>query len=61
MTEDNSEGWQKPTSSQKWHYFKKARSLCGKWGWFDMMGKYQQGNDTSPDNCKACKRKLGVL
>jgi len=51
------EGWALIFNSPKWHYMRKGRSLCGKWM---IVGKLrlEQGNDTSPDNCKACMKKL---
>lgn len=53
------EGWGKPGLARKWHYFVKARSLCG--GWIFWSHNLEQGNDNSPDNCAACKRKLAKL
>lgn len=51
------EGWSPLDNSRKWHYFVDRRSLCGSWA---IMGKTElkQGDDDSPDNCAACKRKL---
>lgn len=51
------EGWNWLFNSSKWHYFREGRSLCGKWMTLGNP-EYQQGNDNSPDNCAACKRKL---
>ena len=50
------EGWGHPGhyQSRKWHYFREARSLCGKWMF---TGVLEQGSDDSPDNCASCKRK----
>lgn len=47
------EGWGWPGLSRKAHYFRKGRSLCGRWGYF---GELEQGNDDSNDNCTACKK-----
>jgi hypothetical protein len=54
MTETN-EGWGWPIRTKKAHYFKNGVSLCGKWGF---GGAVEQSNDNSPDNCKACRKKL---
>lgn len=58
MASEYKPGWGKPTSqSRKWHYFgADRRSLCGSYGW--IVGELEQGNDSSPDNCATCKRKL---
>ena len=50
-------GWGFPSQSRKWHYFRAGRSLCGKFGWFD-RDPLELGNDNSPDNCMACKKRL---
>lgn len=42
---------------EKWHYFVNQESLCGKYIKFT-KGGLEQGNDNSPDNCKACRKKL---
>ena len=57
MSEDKERdaGWAWPLNSRKAHYFNDCRSLCGKMLFF---GKTEQGNDNSPDNCAACKKKL---
>ncbi len=52
------EGWTWLLNSKKWHYFgSDGRSLCGRWM---NLGnpKLEQGNDNSPDNCKACRKAL---
>ena len=51
------EGWTWLHNSKKWHYFVDGRSLCGRWMLFSNPG-LEQGNDDSPDNCKACSKKL---
>ena len=51
------EGWGYLINSTKWHYFRNGRSLCGKWGILSDKA-LELGNDDSPDNCKACKKKL---
>ncbi len=54
------EGWTWLINSKKWHYFDKdGRSLCGRWLTFGR--EFEQGNDNSPDNCKACRRELKKL
>ena len=51
------EGWTWLHNSPKWHYFRKGRSLCGRWGLF-LVGEPMDPEDKdSPDNCKACWRK----
>jgi len=58
------EGWTWLVNSPKWHYFiyeNGYRSLCGRWGlfvWPSLPGDVEQKNDNSPDNCKACVKKL---
>lgn len=55
----NNEGWTWLVNSTKWHYFVDGDALCGKWMLLARTGgTLQQGNDTSPDNCMACRRKL---
>jgi len=49
------EGWGWPSNSKKAHYFREGRALCGKWLF---LGKLEQGNDDSLDNCTACKKAL---
>jgi len=52
------EGWKWIVNAPKWHYFRDGRSLCGKWM---CLGKsFEQGNDDSPDNCVACRKKLSA-
>ena len=50
------EGWAYLSNSLKCHYFKDGRSLCGRWAYFG--NEFEQGNDDSSDNCKACRKKL---
>ena len=50
-----SEGWTWLFNSKKWHYFRKGRSLCGKWA---LLGHPElEADASSPDNCKACVAK----
>lgn len=52
-------GWTWLQNSVKWHYFSGKRSLCGKYLIFVHPSEgYETGNDTSPDNCKACQKRL---
>jgi len=47
--------------SSKWHYIAaEERSLCRKWAIWKTH-ELQQGNDDSPDNCAACKKRLTAL
>lgn len=52
------EGWGSvPNVSRKWHYFAEdGRSLCRRF--LALHRNFEQGNDGSPDNCAACRRKL---
>jgi len=53
------EGWTWLANSSRWHYFRDGRSLCGKFMLFaDPDEGYESGQDESPDNCAACKRKV---
>ncbi|TVM03001.1 MAG: hypothetical protein CV087_07590 [Candidatus Brocadia sp. WS118] len=51
------EGWTWLINSRKWHYFREGRSLCGKFLLLD-DSDLELGNDSSPDNCAACRKKL---
>ena len=51
-------GWGYLSNSPKWHYFENGKSLCGKW--LRLAGApLQDDGHNSPDNCKACRKKLG--
>lgn len=50
------EGWKWLINSTKAHYFRGGQSLCRRWMSFGTT--FEQGNDESPDNCKACVKKL---
>lgn len=52
------EGWTFLYNSRKWHYFRNSRSLCGRWMYLGPDKDLQLGNDTSPDNCPTCCKKL---
>lgn len=55
------EGWVWLINANKRHYFTEDyRSLCGRWMVFS-LADLQQGNDASPDNCKACQKALKRL
>ena len=52
------EGWGWLLNSTKWHYFlADGKSMCGKWLRLSNDDQ-EQGNDDSPDNCAACRKKL---
>jgi hypothetical protein len=52
-------GWTWLHNSKKWHYFVEGRSLCNGFMLFKHPSEgYQHGNNTSPDNCAACRKKL---
>ena len=55
---DFKEGWNYLVNSPKWHYFRDGRSLCRRWGIYGKNEDSQQGNNGSPDNCKACRTAL---
>lgn len=55
MNEKPREGWGHPLIGRKWHYFVGGISLCGRYRY---MGELEQGNDTSPDNCVTCARRM---
>lgn len=57
MEDEKKEGWKWLSNSPKWHYFREGRSLCGKFMCFS-MSDLEQGNNESPENCKACRKKL---
>ena len=51
-------GWTWIIGSPKWHFIQDdGRSLCGRW-WMPGNPELEQGNDTSPDNCVTCRKKL---
>ena len=54
---ENKEGWTWLSNSPKWHYFVDGRSLCKRFMLFG-NAKLDQGQDDSPDNCKACMKAL---
>lgn len=54
-------GWVYINGATKWHYVNRGgQSLCAKWLY---LGKAEpeQGNDDSPDNCRACRKGLTLL
>ena len=55
MSKQEKGGWGFPLKSRKAHYFVGPWSICRKWLY---VGKLEQGNDSSPDNCKICMRML---
>lgn len=60
MTENN-EGWGWAMGQRKAHYYRAGRSLCRHWSsmLFKAAGiRLEQGNDESPDNCVACRKRL---
>lgn len=60
MSEPKPEGWGGLVNSRKWHYFKGIKSLCGRWMCLSLVD-LEQGNDDSPSNCAACRKKLKKL
>jgi len=54
MTEK--EGWAMPLNAKKYHYFMEGMSLCAR---FMFIGTLEPDDGKeSPDDCKACRRKL---
>ena len=49
------EGWALPGRSRKYHYFRNAESLCGKW-LFNGLLEVDDGRP-SPDDCAAFRKK----
>ena len=59
LSERLAEGWVWPVNAKKAHYFgADGRALCGKW--LMLRATFEDGNDDSPDNCAACKRKVNA-
>lgn len=59
MVDSKVEGWTWHIGGRKWHYYRDYRAVCG--GMMLLVHPsegYQLGNDESPDNCAACKRKI---
>jgi hypothetical protein len=55
-------GWGYLSNSPKWHYFDEdGRSLCGRYARFDGNMHSEDFNDTSSDNCAACRKKLAKI
>jgi hypothetical protein len=53
-------GWKKLDNATKWHFFNDdGRSLCGRWMTLGRIGEL--GNDDSPDDCAACRKKVKRL
>ena len=55
-------GWWWPSNSRKAHYLTRSTggfSLCRKWAALAPFSSLdlEQGNDDSPDNCAACRRR----
>ena len=50
------EGWWQPRTSRKIHYFRKSRSLCGRYGAHGVTEL--QELDPCPDSCPSCMKKL---
>lgn len=48
-------GWGWPALARKAHYFVDGRSLCRAWFY---LGRLENNKHKSPDNCKACMKKL---
>lgn len=52
------EGWGKPPGSRKWHYFRNATALCGRYGFRLTDDNEPDTGKPSPDDCTACRKKL---
>lgn len=55
---DTTEGWGFPLASRKAHYFRDARSLCGKWLFTGRLEPPENTWKTGPDDCVPCRRAL---
>lgn len=52
----NKEGWGLPSNSRKFHYFREAQSICGRWMFF---GQELDDDKTELANeCQSCRKKL---
>lgn len=60
MTEQEPAGWGFPANSRKAHYFEAGTSfsICGSYGFY--FGRREPDDAPSPDDCKACRKKVGV-
>lgn len=57
-TDNRIEGWTWHVGGKKWHYYRDGRAICGGMMLFKHPSEgYERGNDSSNDNCAACKRK----
>ena len=54
---ESKKGWAQPIGTKKFHYFVDGRALCGKWAFFGRNLDEDEGT-TSPDDCKACAKKM---
>lgn len=59
MNNKINEGWTYLINSPKWHYVREGRTLCNRF--MVLNTEFEQGNDNSVDNCKACKKKLAKI
>ena len=57
MSEQN-EGWWKPVISRKVHYFRKQRSLCGRYGCVGVERLLPDDGRDLVEGCTPCTRKL---
>lgn len=53
---EDEEGWVCLANSNKYHYIRDSRSLCGKWMYLGNI--FYADEFESPDDCKSCRNKL---
>jgi hypothetical protein len=52
-------GWAWPINARKAHFYVDSASLCRRYTLFG--GTVELGNDSSPDNCKTCRKAKELL
>ncbi len=54
------EGWTWIYGATKWHYFRKGKSLCGRWMLLGLGDFEEDEKLESEDNCKTCTKKRRI-
>ncbi len=49
------QGWGRPASATKFHYFVNGRAFCNRWLYY---GDLEDGLDDDSLNCAACRKKV---
>ena len=56
----NGRGWWRPPAGSKFHFVgDDERALCGQWAY--LQGQLLPEDGPSPDDCKACRRKVDAM